>query len=125
MNSIIRHRRFTFLQGIFSLILMVALSGPALAEQINLNQADAETLQYIPGIGPAKSKEIVQLRETTQGFKTMEDLLAVPGIGTKTLEVIKKHGSLDSGVSTLTDEMRSNPPKKVTQVKETSTASNS
>ncbi len=98
-------------------LLLSAVSGAALAETettnlINLNTADAETLQYIPGIGPGKSADIVRVREETGGFKIMEDLLAVPGIGEKTLEDIKKFGSLDSGVSALTEEMQANPPRK-------------
>ena len=92
-------------------LFMSALSGTALAEKINLNSADAETLQYIPGIGPSKSQDIVELRTASNGFKSMEDLLAVPGIGEKTLEIIRQHGALDSGVSKLTDEMKSSTPK--------------
>ena len=90
---------------------MIMFSGNALAEKVNLNSADAEALEYIPGIGPAKSKEIIALREASNGFKSVEDLLAVPGIGEKTLEVIKKHGVIEGGVSSLTEEMRQNPPQ--------------
>ena len=38
-----------------SMFLMLAMCSNAWAEKINLNSADAEALQYIPGIGPAKS----------------------------------------------------------------------
>ena len=101
-----------FLQLMAALCLMVALSGDALAEKVNLNTADAETLTYIPGIGPAKAREIVSIREASGGFKSMEDLLSVQGIGTRTLEMIRLHGDLESGVSALTEDMRSNPPKR-------------
>ena len=40
----------------------------------------------------------------------MDDIDAVPGIGERTMEDIRKYGSLDSGVSELTEEMRSNRP---------------
>ncbi len=92
--------------------LMLALTGNAHAEKINLNTADADTLTYIPGIGPAKAREIVSTREAIGDFQSMEDLLSVKGIGEKTLEVIRQHGELDGGVSTLTEEMRSNPPRR-------------
>lgn len=92
-------------------VLMTLFSNPALAEKINLNSADSEALEYIPGIGPSKSKEIIALRTASDGFKSVEDLLAVPGIGEKTLQIIKQHGVLDGGVSTLTEEMRQNPPQ--------------
>lgn len=108
----IHHTRTTSMMGLMLAILLLTLfSGHALAEKVNLNSADAEALEYIPGIGPAKSKEIMALRKANNGFKSVEDLLAVPGIGEKTLEVIKQHGVIDGGVSTLTEEMRQNPPQ--------------
>ena len=100
------------LQFMATLCLLVALSGDALAEKVNLNTADAEALTYIPGIGPAKAREIVSIREASGGFNSMEDLLSVQGIGTRTLEMIRLHGDLESGVSTLTEDMRNNPPKR-------------
>ena len=99
-------------KGLLAALLLTAFSGAALAETVNLNTADAEALQYIPGIGPGKAEDIIRVREETGGFKTMEDLLAVPGIGAKTLETIQEFGSLDSGVSTLTEEMAENPPTR-------------
>lgn len=107
----INSARYTsFLRYVLAVLIMTAFSSNALAEKINLNSADAEALEYIPGIGPAKSKEIIALRSESNGFKSVEDLLAVPGIGQKTLQVIMQHGALDDGVSTLTEEMRQNPP---------------
>ncbi|MGI9315791.1 MAG: ComEA family DNA-binding protein [bacterium] len=104
--------RYTSILGcVLAFLIMTTFSGSALAEKINLNSADAEALEYIPGIGPAKSKEIIALRSASEGFKSVEELLAVPGIGEKTLQVILRHGVLDGGVSTLTDEMRQNPPQ--------------
>lgn len=96
-----------------AMFMLATFSTSAVAEMINLNQADAETLQYIPGIGPSKAEDMVELRSSTNGFKSMEDLLAVRGIGEKTLETIRRHGALDQGVSSLTEEMRNNPPKRV------------
>ena len=108
----INHARTTSMIGCtFAILLMILFSGNALAEKVNLNNADAEALEYIPGIGPAKSKEIIALRKANNGFKSVEDLLAVPGIGEKTLEVIRQHGVIDGGVSSLTEEMRQNPPQ--------------
>ncbi len=102
-----------FFQYALTALMLSAFSGTALAEKINLNTASVEALQYIPGIGPGKSAEIIRVREETGGFKTLEDLLVVPGIGEKTLLDIKKFGALDSGVSALTEEMEANPPKSV------------
>jgi competence protein ComEA len=91
-------------RNMMAALLLILATGAAQAEQINLNLANAETLQSIPGIGPAKAGEIIRLRDQQGGFKSMEDLLAVPGIGEKTLIEIRKHGALDSGASTVSDE---------------------
>ena len=109
------HSRFGVMVGAFITLFMLAtFSANVNAEQINLNTADAQTLEYIPGIGPAKAKEIVSLRESSNGFQSLEDLLAVKGIGEKTLETIRQHGALDKGVSSLTEEMKNNPAKRIT-----------
>lgn len=102
-----------FFQCALTALMLTAFSGAVLAEKVNLNTANTEALQYIPGIGPGKSAEIIRIREQTGGFKTMEDLLAVPGIGEKILLDIRKFGALDSGVSILTEEMEANPPSSV------------
>ncbi|MCD6449734.1 MAG: helix-hairpin-helix domain-containing protein [Thermotogaceae bacterium] len=58
---------------------------------IDINTADSNLLEKIPGIGPAKAKDIVSFREKTGGFRTWDDLLKVPGIGEKTLEKMKDY----------------------------------
>lgn len=55
---------------------------------IDVNTASAEELERLPGIGPVKAKAIVEFRETSGPYKTLEDLLKVPGIGEKTLNEI-------------------------------------
>jgi len=56
---------------------------------ININTATEEELQTLSGIGEVKAKAIVAYRSTSQGFKTIEELLNVSGIGDKTFEKIK------------------------------------
>jgi competence protein ComEA len=55
---------------------------------IDVNSADAATLQRLPGIGPTLASRIVIYRGTER-FKTPEDLRRVKGIGVKTLESLK------------------------------------
>ena len=108
-----KHSRFTLSRAAKTallLTLMSAFSSTALAEKINLNMADAETMQYIPGIGQSKAELLIDVRKKLGGFSSMDDIDAVPGIGERTMEDIRKYGSLDSGVSELTEEMRSNRP---------------
>src|SRR5690606_39310270 len=52
--------------------------------KVNLNTADAVTLQTLPRVGPALSARIIQWREVNGRFRTIEDLMSVTGIGEKT-----------------------------------------
>jgi len=92
------------------LVLVSAFSSAALAEKINLNTADAQTMQYIPGIGLSKAEKIIEIRDEAGKFTSMDEIDAVPGIGERTMRDVHKYGSLDSGVSELTEEMKANPP---------------
>ena len=55
-------------------------------QNIDINSADAATLQLVPGIGPKTAESIVAFRETAGKFKSVEDLLSVKGIGEKSLK---------------------------------------
>jgi competence protein ComEA len=59
------------------------------AALINVNTADAETLQKLPGVGPAMAKTIIEYREANGGFKKIEELMNVKGIGEKTFLKLK------------------------------------
>jgi len=96
----------------FMFALVAAVSGNALAEKVNLNTANAETIQYIPGIGLSKATQIVEQREKLGKFSNMDEVDAVPGIGERTMIDVRKYGSLDSGVSELTEEMKASQPTR-------------
>lgn len=55
--------------------------GSPSAGPISLNQATAEQLQTLPGVGPVTAQAIVGWREGHGGFTQVEDLLEVRGIG--------------------------------------------
>ncbi|MCF7800420.1 MAG: helix-hairpin-helix domain-containing protein [Candidatus Marinimicrobia bacterium] len=63
-------------------------SGEKLATDgnININQADAATLQQLSGIGPTLASRIVDFRSEHGPFTQIEDLMKVKGIGTKMFE---------------------------------------
>jgi competence protein ComEA len=48
---------------------------------VDLNAADATALETLPGIGPALAQRILAWREEHGGFRSVEDLLEVSGIG--------------------------------------------
>ncbi|WP_241961076.1 helix-hairpin-helix domain-containing protein [Salinibacterium hongtaonis] len=53
---------------------------------VNVNTADTAALETLPRIGPAVAQRIIDWRDTNGRFATVDDLLAVPGIGEKTLD---------------------------------------
>lgn len=56
-------------------------------EKVNINQASAEQLaRVLRGVGMARAQAIIELREKLGGFKDIEDLLQVRGLGVKVLE---------------------------------------
>ncbi|MEI6668781.1 MAG: helix-hairpin-helix domain-containing protein [Acidobacteriota bacterium] len=53
------------------------------APQINLNTATAEQLDRLPGVGPKTAALIIEYRQKNGGFKKVEDVMNVRGIGEK------------------------------------------
>ncbi len=58
---------------------------------LDLNDATAEELACLPGIGPVKAEAIIARRAELGGFQTQEDILSVPGLGEATLEKISPY----------------------------------
>ena len=56
----------------------VEREGPSV---VDLNQATAEELETLAGIGPSLARRIVAYREEQGGFDSPEELTAIPGIG--------------------------------------------
>lgn len=76
-----------------SLVLSLLLAGSALsasafaAEKVNINAADAATLdRVLVNIGPAKAEAIVAYRKANGAFRSAEQLALVKGVGLKTIE---------------------------------------
>ena len=85
--------------------LVLALFAPGLAGAepdgvLNVNTATAEQLEMLPGIGEAKARAILETREARGGFKSVDELLEVRGIGEAALDKIRPHVSV-KGRSTL------------------------
>ena len=59
------------------------------AAKLNVNRADAETLSLLPGLGGTLSQALVDYRAAHGPFRTIEDLLGVPGLGEGKLEAIR------------------------------------
>lgn len=66
-----------------------AVSGAAANGKININTADSQTLQEIPGVGPATAEKIIAYRTEQGRFSSIEQLKDVSGIGEKTFQKMK------------------------------------
>jgi competence ComEA-like helix-hairpin-helix protein len=49
------------------------------AQPININTANSDQLQLVPGIGPATAEKILQMRKSYGAFKSVNDLMAIRG----------------------------------------------
>lgn len=67
--------------------LVMEVAPKVQSEKVDLNQADASTLQReLSGIGEAKAKAIVAYRESNGPFASVDELLEVKGIGKAILD---------------------------------------
>lgn len=55
------------------------------SQRININQASAEQLTALPGIGAVRAEAIIELREQKGGFTSSSELQEVSGIGPATV----------------------------------------
>ena len=84
--------------------LLAALAVPAAAQQaaapqpasaakaeavVNLNTATAAELESLPGIGKSTAQRILEYRQKSGGFKKVEELMNVKGIGEKSFLKLK------------------------------------
>ena len=85
---------------VFSALLLMASSvaaqtpaaPPAAVAQkasINLNTATIDQLETLPGIGRKTAERILEQRQKSGGFKKIEELMNVKGIGEKSFLKIK------------------------------------
>ena len=56
---------------------------------VDLNRATAEELRALPGIGPVMADRIVAHRKKRGGFRKLEELMEVRGVGAKTFARLK------------------------------------
>jgi competence protein ComEA len=99
----------------WTLALVGAVAAPSYAEggaqkppaaervtgPVNVNTASAAELEKLPGIGPAVAGRIIEYRQKNGGFKKLEDLMNVRGIGEKTFLKLKPMLTLTPPKATL------------------------
>lgn len=62
---------------------------------VNLNTATEADLQTVSGIGAKRAADIIAYREANGGFKSVDDLNNVSGIGDKTMESIRPYVTVE------------------------------
>jgi competence protein ComEA len=60
-------------------------------KSININTATKEILITLPGVGESTAEKIIKYRETHNGFKKIENIMKVKGIGKKKFEKLKDY----------------------------------
>jgi competence protein ComEA len=86
-----------------------AVAGPAAVSGVlNLNTANVEELARLPGVGPSRAQAIVELRSKMNGFKNVEDIMRVRGIGRKTFRKLEPMLRLQ-GATTLAKTRKPSP----------------
>ena len=84
-----------------SLLLSLVIAGSAFAaEKVNVNTADAATIdRVLLNVGPAKAEAIVAHRKANGAFKSVEQLALVKGVGLKTVEKNRDRMAFGAGKS--------------------------
>jgi competence ComEA-like helix-hairpin-helix protein len=67
--------------------------------RVNINSANSEELQQVPGIGPVTAGKILQMRKSYGPFKSVDDLLAIKGLGRKRLDKMRKYMTVGKAAS--------------------------
>ena len=72
-----------------------AADAPPLVGVVNVNTASSEELQLLPGIGAARAEALLALRKQRGGFKSVEELKDVKGIGDVGLDRLRPYVRLE------------------------------
>jgi len=64
-------------------------AAPSTKAAVNLNTATVAQLEDLPGVGRATAERILEYRQKSGGFKKIEELMNVKGIGEKSFLKLK------------------------------------
>lgn len=65
--------------------------GTSTNKLVNINTAGVKELSTLTGIGKAKAQKIIDYREANRGFKSIDEIMKVKGIGKATYEKFKEN----------------------------------
>lgn len=103
-------RNKNHLSLLFVVMAVAVMAGIADGAQpagvVNINTASPEQLQMLPRVGPSLAGRIVDYREANGPFQSVDEILAVKGIGESSFEKLEPY-IVTSGATTLTDKVKS------------------
>lgn len=95
------HKELSMLNPLCAFLLVVGLvvhaGDRAPQRPINLNTATATELMQLPRVGAKTAERIIQLRKQQGGFRRVEEILNVKGIGEKSFAKLKPHLTVGDG----------------------------
>ena len=116
-------KKFTLLIKTLVLSALFATAALAGGERVNINTADAATLdRVLNGIGPAKAEAIVVYRKANGPFRSIDQLASVKGIGLSTIEKNRDRIVIAGGAAPAPGATRVGTTKLVTAVARTAPA---
>ncbi len=98
IRNTLRSLRTGALALVTSLLLATvagAADGPPLVGTVNVNTATPAELQLLPGVGEARASALIALRKQRGGFKSIDELKDVKGIGDAGLDRMRPYVRLD------------------------------
>lgn len=108
-------KKFTLLIKTLVLSALLATSALAGGERVNINTADAATLdRVLNGIGPSKAEAIVLYRKANGPFRSIDQLASVKGIGLSTIEKNRDRIVIAGGVAPAAGAARPGTTKPAT-----------
>ena len=108
--------RNSFLLGATLLFLAAGLFADSPGEatpagKVNINQASAAQIAFLPRIGEKVAVRVVEYRKSHGPFARTEDLMEVKGIGEKLFLTLKPYLAV-SGPTTLAAKVHAGSPRK-------------
>ena len=85
----------TALGVLFAAAPALAAGDAGISGVVNINTATSEELQLLPGIGEVRAREVISLRKRHGGFKSVDELGQVKGIGDAALERLRPHARVE------------------------------
>lgn len=90
------------MKKLFSFLALCFLAIQCAFAAVNLNTATEAELEKLPGIGPVKAKAIIEERSKSGGFKNIEEIKKVKGIGDATFDKLKSEITVSGTTATAT-----------------------